>query len=342
MERMERGVKSPIIQHLLQKCRFFTTVINPNHSQCNYFAFECNKSWNVSHILKGVSRVENGVIVEYGSGRIVRVDVNKKELLEVEGVDLSEMKHNEIVDLSVEGDRWEGDVLNGNPCGWGVLFDKRNRMVYEGFQINGVHVCYGRAYYADLSKIAYEGEWCEGMRWGRGTQYNRNGKIVYDGEWLSDGHGKTSITLRKGNELLHNHIEELTVCDNACNREEWKVLDLSWMPSLKLLDVGERCFKYVNEVKLIGLTELKRVVIGKKSFCNSRSCDDDSAVRHFHLKNCPSLVSLKIGKSSFHNFTVCEIESVDSLELIEIGEMDNLCCFERASLELKSILIHEE
>ena len=138
MERMERGVESPIIQHLLQKCRFFTTVINPNHSQCNYFAFECNKSWNVSHILKGVSRLDDGVIAENVSReRIVKVDVNKKELLEVEGVDLSEMRHNELLDLSVEGDRWEGDVLNGNPCGWGVLFDKNNERVYEGFRIDG-------------------------------------------------------------------------------------------------------------------------------------------------------------------------------------------------------------
>ena len=88
VERMERGVESPVIQHLLQKCRFFTTVINPNHSQCNYFAFECNKSWNVSQIVNGVSRVDDGVIVEYDSReRIVKVDVDKKELLEVEGVE---------------------------------------------------------------------------------------------------------------------------------------------------------------------------------------------------------------------------------------------------------------
>ena len=178
MERMERGVESPVLQHLVRKCRFFTTVINPNHSQCNYFAFECNKSWSVSHIVKGVSRVDDGVIVEYGSGRIVWVDVNEKELLEVEGVDLSEMKRNEILDLGVEGDRWEGDVLHGNPCGWGVLFDKNNERVYEGFRIDEKSVCYGRTYYSDISRLEYEGEWCDGGRWGRGVQYDRNGVVV--------------------------------------------------------------------------------------------------------------------------------------------------------------------
>ena len=284
----------------------------------------------------GIMELEGSILVEWSGTEKIVVNREKKELLYSEGVDVSGVKHNEILDLSVDGDRWEGDVLNGNPYGWGVLYDKRNRMVYEGFQINGVHVCYGRAYYADLSKIAYEGEWCEGMRWGRGTQYNRNGKIVYDGEWLSDGHGKTSVALRKGNELLHNHIEELTVCDNACNGEEWKVLDLSWMPSLKQLDVGKRCFTYVDEVKLIGLTELKRIVIGDSSF-GRRDAMGFKDNRRFCLKNCPSLKSLRFCDYSFQDFTVCEIESVNALESIELGE-DTF--YYTHGLELKSILIH--
>ena len=187
MERIEREVESPVIQHLKWKCRYFTTVINPNRSQCNCFLLECNKSWRVSIILKGVSRLENGVIVEYVSReRIVWVDVNKKELLEVEGVDLSGLQHNQIVDLSMEGDRWEGDVLNNSPCGWGVLFDKNNERVYEGFRIGEANVCYGRTYYSDISRVEYEGEWCDGVRWGRGVLFDRNGGVVYDGEWLDD------------------------------------------------------------------------------------------------------------------------------------------------------------
>ena len=286
----------------------------------------------------GIMELEGSILVEWSGKEKIVVNREKKELLYSEGVDVSGMKHNEILDLSVDGDRWEGDVLNGNPYGWGVLYDKRNRMVYEGFQINGVYACYGRAYYADLSKMEYEGEWCEGMRWGRGTQYNRNGKIVYDGEWLSDGHVETSITLRKESELLHNHIEELTVCDNACNGEEWKVLDLSWMPSLKQLDVGKRCFTYVDEVKLIGLTELKRIVIGDSSF-GRRDAMGFKDNRRFCLKNCPSLKSLRFCDYSFQDFTVCEIESVNALESIELGE-DTF--YYTRGLELKSILNYEE
>ena len=288
----------------------------------------------------GIMELEGSILVEWSGKEKIVVNREKKELLYSEGVDVSGMKHNEILDLSVDGDRWEGDVLNGNPYGWGVLYDKRNRMVYEGFQINGMHVCYGRAYYADLSKIAYEGEWCEGMRWGRGTQYNRNGKIVYDGEWLSDGHGKTSVALRKGNELLHNHIEELTVCDNACNGEEWSVLDLSLLSLLKNLVIGNECFGCVDEVKLIGLTELKSIVIGENSFTEMKDWYGNDPNRHFYLKSCPSLRSLRIGCYSFSDYSVCEIEDVDSLEVIEMGDLGfHSYAFPCASLELKSAFL---
>ena len=343
MERMERGVESLVIQHLLRKCRFFTTVINPNHSQCNYFAFECNKIWNVSHIVSGVSRLDDGVIVEYGSGRIAWVDVNKKELLEVEGVDLNELQHNEILDLSVEGDRWEGDVLNGIPCGWGVLFDKNNERVYEGFRIDEKNVCYGRTYYSDISRVEYEGEWCDGGRWGRGVQYDRNGVVVYDGEWLNDAPLEKRIEVTSVTVLLHNHVEELRVIDWCCNEEGLKELDLSGFVNLRELKVGNECFENVEEVRLIGLNELESVEIGMNSFTKKKNSWGNDPNRHFYLKNCPKLKSLKIGLYSFSDYTVCEIENVDALEVIEIGDLNEWSYnFYGASLELKSILIQNE
>ena len=344
MERIEREVESPVIQHLVRKCRFFTTAINPNHSQCNYFAFECNKSWRVSNILKGVSRLENGVIVEYKrEGNSIVVDVNKKELLEVEGVDLNELQHNEIVDLSVEGDRWEGDVLNGKPYGWGVLFDKEGSMMYEGFRIDRKNVCYGRKYYSDISRLEYEGEWCDGMRWGRGVLFDRNGGVVYDGEWLNDDRLEKRIEVTSASVLLHNHIEELCVSDECCNEEGLKELDLSGFVSLRELKVGNNCFDSVEEVRLIGLSEFESVVIGESSFTKYKNWYANDPNRHFYLKDCPKLKSLKMGRYSFSDYTVIEIENVDALEVIEMGDVkEESRNFHWASLELKSILIHIE
>ena len=345
MERIERDVESPILQHLLRKCRFFTTVTNPNHSQCNCFLLECNKSWNVSHIVKGVSRLEDGVIVEYDSrGRIVWVDVDKKELLEVEGVDLSGLQHNQIVDLSMEGDRWEGDVLNGKPYGWGVLFDKNNERVYEGFRIGEANVCYGRTYYSDIPRVEYEGEWCDGMRWGRGVLFDRNGGVVYDGEWLNDDRLEKRVNITSASVLLHNHVEELRVSNGCCNEEGLKELDLRGFVNLRELRVGIKCFEYVKKVNICGLRELERMIVGSRSFTKQKDKWLNEKDGRFYLKNCPKLRELRItGIRSFSDYSVIEIENVDALEVIEIGGMnERSCTFAHASLELKSILIHSE
>ena len=58
------------------------------------------------------------------------------------------------------------------------------------------------------------------------------------------------------------------------------------------------------------------------------------------MKNCEKLRELIIGRWSFSDYTVCEIENVPSLEVIEMGEVDK--CSEHffgASLELKSEII---
>ena len=61
------------------------------------------------------------------------------------------------------------------------------------------------------------------------------------------------------------------------------------------------------------------------------------------MKDCPKLKSLKMGRWSFSDYTVIEIENVDALEVIEIGDLNNWNYnFYNASLELKSILIHSE
>ncbi|KAK8826484.1 hypothetical protein WA577_002037 [Blastocystis sp. JDR] len=119
---------------------------------------------------------------------------------------------------------------------------------------------------------------------------------------------------------------------------DYSVCEIENVPSLRLLEVGDYSFAFVNEVKLIGLNQLERVVIGKNSFKPSRFGLGDNPARHFHLKNCERLRELKIGRYSFSDYSVCEIENVPSLEVIEMGELNeesnNFC---DASLELKNL-----
>ena len=133
------------------------------------------------------------------------------------------------------------------------------------------------------------------------------------------------------------------IIDNGVSQSDFTKLDLSRFSQLKSLSVGDHCFSYVNEVKMIGLIELESVEIGMNSFTQHKNGAGNYLNRHFYLKNCPKLKSLKIGDYSFNDYTVCAIENVDALEVIEMGELKKESNnFRYASLELKSILIHNE
>ena len=69
-------------------------------------------------------------------------------------------------------------------------------------------------------------------------------------------------------------------------------------------------------------------MIGEKCFMRNDYSSDPN--RQFCLKECDALRELKIGNGSFNGYPVCEIDSLNSLEVIEIGGF----CY--ASLELKS------
>ena len=132
-------------------------------------------------------------------------------------------------------------------------------------------------------------------------------------------------------------MEVMIVDNNACNDKCFTALVLSSFSNLKVFEVGDYCFAFVDEVKLIGLSQLERVMIGENSFTKKKNDAANDPNRHFYLKNCERLRELKIGRDSFSDYSVCEIENVPSLEVIEMGEMDEWSCnFCYASLELKS------
>ena len=104
--------------------------------------------------------------------------------------------------------------------------------------------------------------------------------------------------------------------------------------------MGDCCFRETEELRLIGLKKLERVVIGNLSFSKSGYDANEDGMdpsRHFYLKNCERLRELKIGCWSFDGYSVCEIEKVPSLEVIEMGDLNEQSSnFYYASLELKS------
>ena len=132
---------------------------------------------------------------------------------------------------------------------------------------------------------------------------------------------KVVISCKRDWDCVDKHVGVIEVSDGCCNEVGLKELDLSGLVNLRELKVGNECFMYVNEVKLIGLSQLESVEIGMNSFTQCKNSAGNDPNRHFYLKNCPKLKSLKMGCFSFSDYTVCEIENVDALEVIEMGEL---------------------
>ena len=142
---------------------------------------------------------------------------------------------------------------------------------------------------------------------------------------------------------LDRYVNEIVVSSNCCNESTIDVFDLSALKYLKRIEIGDNCFEQVSTVNMSGWNELESVVIGENSFTRKKNGADNDPNRQFYLKNCPSLKELRMGRYSFSDYSVIEIENVDALEVIEMGDLNYWSCnFYHASLELKSVLIHSK
>ena len=136
---------------------------------------------------------------------------------------------------------------------------------------------------------------------------------------------------------MNQNVEVVIVDNNACNEKCFTALDLSLFSNLKVFEVGDYSFAFVDEVKLIGLSKLERLVIGMNSFTKEKDSWGNDPNRRFYLKNCERVKELKMGHHSFMDYSVCEIENVPSLKVIEMGGLNEASRnFRCASLELKS------
>ena len=83
-------------------------------------------------------------------------------------------------------------------------------------------------------------------------------------------------------------IKRIIVSSNCCHEESVNKLDLREFKYLERLVIGDECFENVDEVKLIGLTELESVIIGSNSFTKHKKSFGENRGSRFFVKDCPS------------------------------------------------------
>ena len=162
-------------------------------------------------------------------------------------------------------------------------------------------------------------------------------------EWMLKSNETYNLLKHCSGGRVRRGSSEIVIGNGECDGYVWSVLDMSVYHGLKRLEIGDYNFENVRGLRLIGLSELESVEIGEKCFTQYRNWYVNDPNRHFYLKNCPKLKSLKMGRYSFSDYSVIEIENVNALEVIEMGDVNEVSYgFYYASLELKSILIHNE
>ena len=93
---------------------------------------------------------------------------------------------------------------------------------------------------------------------------------------------------------------------------KYNYVGVSGVPLLESLRVEEGSFRDGSELRLEGLSGLKKVVIGESVMVNREG--------DFGLKNCASVVELNVGSGSMRLFKRFEVAGVPSLETIRVGD----------------------
>ena len=282
--------------------------------------------------VESMKREGRGMEFDNESGRVLRCGVwRNDELFHIE----KELESEEVmIEYYNEEGKENESLLNRHPVyEGGYVYDEKKRV----FLRNG----YGCEIDVNTGTAVREGKWERGEL--------KESVDLFDGWYVKKERNDPfdwglrvkdlRVEIHNWNEWknVNKRVTELVIPSSCCNEEEWNVFDVSGLKYLKSIEIGDECFENVNEVKLIGMDRLESVVIGQKCFTKHKNSYGYDSSRHFYLKNCERVRELKIGCYSFSDYSVCEIENVDQLEVVKMGDMNEESCnFYYAPLELKS------
>ncbi len=92
--------------------------------------------------------------------------------------------------------------------------------------------------------------------------------------------------------LLDEEVEVIEVKNGVCNDEDFEDWEMGEYARLRELIVGDECFQFVKDLRIVGLNALEKVEIGRQCFCQASG-------GVFEMRNCEKLKSVKIGDGSF-------------------------------------------
>ena len=117
--------------------------------------------------------------------------------------------------------------------------------------------------------------------------------------------GRVIVKCNKDFVLLGEDVEGIEVKNGMCNNEAFDEWSMEEYVLLRELIVGDECFHFVKDLKIVGLNALEKVEIGKECFCKASG-------GVFEMRDCEKLKSVKIGDGSFVGVMSVVFESMIS------------------------------
>ena len=255
-----------------------------------------------NYLLKCGSHYTHCELTEDGFIRVIECDIKEKwmkmkerrlDSLEWNSINEDEIERDKILDLNENGERWEGDTLFGNPFGFGCIYNSENQLIYKGFVIGEMKVCFGSDYFGDVEVVNYEGDYYKNMRYGYGKLYNKKKELIYEGEWKDNQSLSELSTLQVDSELdenaFHFGLEEIIIGENVLEKIEF--FRLIGFNHLKKVEVKKNNLDFM---RLFCIEDCNELVDVQLQGNDSYYCNDDS-IRLFRIRNCSQLIKIIIG-----------------------------------------------
>ena len=275
------------------------------------------------------SKTEKKVISFEQDGRYVNID-SHGELL----------RKNVIEQILEDGSRWEGDLYDNKPFGFGCYYDGEGRRVYSGFIFEGKKIGFGTEYFPDNFKVDYCGNFLNDKRHGWGTTYDRNGRKLYKGDWVKGNNDiNSTIVIDKNCSELEDDCENLIFYNSAlmlneCDDEYYDYDD----------DDDDEYYEYDSHTRqtIITINNIKYIYQNGKhnlfhNLVTELVFDEGSCNRlkfAFVISDLPQLTRIVVKSNSFFNitsFTICNNIKLKSLEIEHAGSQYNKGSFLKAS-----------
>lgn len=275
---------------------------------------------------------------------LITVDGNKKKtVIRIRGSGSSTDEKdvtNDIVsrqiNLSYDGDWWEGDCLDEKPFGFGYLYDSDNNKRYEGYMYDKVKSFYGYEYFVN-GNILYKGNFYNDMKHGYGTLYSIDGDVIYEGYWLNGKSVENIEPFRIDGMIsnlasLHSLVTEIIINDES--NTSAKSFHIRGFKYLKRVVMGNCCFPRVESFIIDNCHELETITIGTKYLAlnqhESEYSDGDHVIIDVQknkgrtcfrslIKSNPNSVSIIIEFPMYYNYLDTKKHTLNSVNTLSFS-----------------------